>query len=140
MNELKKGVNVETIDYIVFFKGLKNMEIDIGFNDVEDVIHFQAQLNDTWFDFMLIHTFTTNVTSNRNGYFLLTSQAFSCLRNDAKSRGGVVRWGKKNFKNHTNSCNTMIAPYLVRNHCSLYIFEEKRTIHFEQYQGTMITH
>ncbi len=43
MNELKKGVNVETIDYIVFFKGLKNMEIDIGFNDVEDVIHFQTK-------------------------------------------------------------------------------------------------
>jgi hypothetical protein len=43
LNELKKGVNVETIDYIVFFKGLKNMEIDIGFNDVEDVIHFQTK-------------------------------------------------------------------------------------------------
>jgi hypothetical protein len=26
LNELKKGVNMETIDYIVFFKGLKNME------------------------------------------------------------------------------------------------------------------
>jgi hypothetical protein len=34
---------MEIIDYIVFFKGLKNMEIDIGFNDVKDAIHFQAQ-------------------------------------------------------------------------------------------------
>ncbi len=42
LNELKKGVNMETIDYIVFFKGLKNMEIDIGFNDIEDLIHFQC--------------------------------------------------------------------------------------------------
>jgi hypothetical protein len=40
LNELKKGENVETIDYIIFFKGLKNMEIDIGFNDVEDFTHF----------------------------------------------------------------------------------------------------
>ncbi len=40
MNELKKGVNMETIDYIIFFKGSKNMEIDIGFNDVEDFTHF----------------------------------------------------------------------------------------------------
>jgi hypothetical protein len=59
LNELKKGVNVETIDYILFFKGLRNMEIDIGFNDVEDFIHFQAQLSDTWLDFMLVHTFAT---------------------------------------------------------------------------------
>jgi hypothetical protein len=40
LNELKKGVNMETTNYIVFFKGLKNMEINIGFNDVEDLIHF----------------------------------------------------------------------------------------------------
>jgi len=44
LNELKKGVNVEIIDYIVFFKGLKNMEIDIGINDVEDLTHLQAQI------------------------------------------------------------------------------------------------
>jgi hypothetical protein len=36
----EKNVNMETTDYIVFFKGLKNMEIDIGFNDVEDLTHF----------------------------------------------------------------------------------------------------
>jgi len=40
MNELKKGVNLESTNHIVFFKGLKNMEIDIGFNVVEDLIHF----------------------------------------------------------------------------------------------------
>jgi len=131
LNELRKGVNVETTDYIVFFKGLKNMEIDIGFNDVEDLTHFQAQLSDTWLDFMLIHIFATNITLNRSGYFLLTSQAFFCLRNDAKSSEGVARWGKKIFRNHKKSCNIMIALYLVRNHWSLYIVEEKRTIHFD---------
>jgi len=135
MNEPKKGVNMETIDYIVFFKGLKNMEIDIGFNDVEDLTHFQAQLSDTWFDFMLVYTFATNVTLNRNGYLLLTSQPSSCLRNDAKSRGGVARWGKKIFKNHTNFINIVIAPYLARNHWSLYILEEKITIHFDSILG-----
>ncbi len=36
----RKGVNVEATNYIDFFKGLKNMEIYIGFNDVEDFIHF----------------------------------------------------------------------------------------------------
>ncbi len=35
--ELKKCVNVEIIDYIVFFKGLKSMKIDISFNDVQSV-------------------------------------------------------------------------------------------------------
>ncbi len=64
---------METIDYFIFFKGLKNMEIDIGFNDVEDFIHFQAQLSDTWLDIMLVHTFIMNVTSIKRGYFLLTS-------------------------------------------------------------------
>jgi hypothetical protein len=72
-----------------------------------------------------------NVTSNKSGYLLLISQASSCLRNDVKSRGGVAMWGKKNFKNHTNSINIVIAPYLAHNHWSLYILEEKRTIHFD---------
>jgi len=36
----RKGVNMETTNYIDFFKGFKNMETDIGFNDVEDLIHF----------------------------------------------------------------------------------------------------
>jgi hypothetical protein len=40
LNELKKGPNVETTNYIVFFKGFKNMEIHIGFNVVEDLTHF----------------------------------------------------------------------------------------------------
>jgi hypothetical protein len=135
LNELKKGVNVETTNYIVFFKGFKNMEIHIGFNDVEDLTHFKTQLSDTWLDFMLVHTFAMNVTLNMSGYLLLTSQASSCLKNDVKSRGRVARWGKKKFKNHTNSCNTVIAPYLAWNHWSLYIFEEKRTIYFDSILG-----
>jgi len=84
---------------------------------------------------MLVHTFAMIVTLNRSGYLLLTSQAFSCLNNDDRSRGGVVMWGKKNFKNHTNFCNTRIAFYLTWNHWSLYILKEKRTIHFESILG-----
>jgi hypothetical protein len=38
--ELKKGVSVETIDYIVFFKGLKSVEIEIVFNDVHNFTNF----------------------------------------------------------------------------------------------------
>ncbi len=67
--------------------------------------------------------------------FLLTSQASFCLKNDVKTRGGVARWGKKNLKNYTNSCNIVIAPYLAWNHWSLYILEEKRTIHFDLILG-----
>ncbi len=96
---------------------------------------FKAQLSDTWLDFMLVHTFAMNVTLNKSGYLLLISQASSYLNNDVKSRGGVARWGKKNFKNHTNSCNIVIAPYLALNHWSLYILEEKRTIHFDSILG-----
>jgi hypothetical protein len=84
---------------------------------------------------MLVHTFATNVTLNRSEYLLLTSRASSCLRNDVKSRGGVARWGKKFFKNHTNSIYTVIAPYLAQNHWSLFILEEKRTIHFDSIPG-----
>jgi hypothetical protein len=69
--ELKKGVSVETIDYIVFFKGLKSVEIEIVFNDVQSLTNFQAQFNDTWFDFMFIHTFGKNVVKSRNMYLLL---------------------------------------------------------------------
>jgi len=84
---------------------------------------------------MLVHTFAMIVTLNRSGYLLLTSQPFSCLNNDVRSRGGVVMWGKKIFKNYTNSCNTRIAFYLTWNHWSLYILKEKRTIHFELILG-----
>jgi hypothetical protein len=84
---------------------------------------------------MLVHTFAKSVTSNRSEYLLLTSQVSFRLKNDVKSRGGVAGWGKKNFKNHTNSCNTVIAPYLAWNHWSLYILEGKRTIHFDSMLG-----
>ncbi len=40
--KLKKGMNVETIDYIVFFKGLKSVEIEIVFNDIQSLTNFQA--------------------------------------------------------------------------------------------------
>jgi len=57
------------------------------------------------------------------------------LKNDAKNRRKVARWGKKIFKNHTNYVNIVIAPYLVWNHWSLYILEDKRTIHFDLIPG-----
>jgi hypothetical protein len=84
---------------------------------------------------MLVHTFAMIVTLNRSGYLLLTSQAFSCLNNNVRSRGGVVMWGIFFFKNHTNSCNTSIAFYSTWNHWSLYILKDKRTIHFESILG-----
>jgi hypothetical protein len=59
---LNKGVSVEITNYIVFFKGLKSMEINIGFSDIQSVTNFQSQLNDTWLDFMFVHTFTMNDT------------------------------------------------------------------------------
>jgi hypothetical protein len=67
-------------------------------------------------DFMFIHTFAMNVTSNRSGYLLLTSQASFYLRTNVKSRGGVARWGKEKLKNHTNSYNIVIALYMAWNH------------------------
>jgi hypothetical protein len=65
---------VETTNYIIFFKGF----------DEHGNRHF-----------MLVHTFATNVTSNKSGYLLLISQAFYCLRNDVKNRGGWLGGGRK---------------------------------------------
>jgi len=45
-------------------------------------------------DFILVHTFATNATSNKSGHLLLTSQTFSYLKNDVNNRGG----GRKNSK------------------------------------------
>lgn len=106
------------------------MEIPIDFNDVQSLTNFQAHLSDKWLDFMLIHTFAKKVL-NRNNYLLLTSQASSCLRNDAKNRGGVAKWGKNFFKYHLDFCNIVVVPYLAQNHWSLYILEDKRTIHLD---------
>jgi len=111
--ELKKGVSMETINYIVFFKGLKNVEIEIVFNDIQSFTDFQAQLNDTWFDFMLIHTFAKNVVKSKSRYLLLISWVSSYLKSDVKNKGGVARWRKKNFKNRSYFYNTVVAPFLA---------------------------
>jgi hypothetical protein len=59
--ELKKRVNVEITDYIVFFKGLKSMKLTLVLMMFK-VSNFQAQLNNTWFDFMFVLTFAKNDT------------------------------------------------------------------------------
>jgi hypothetical protein len=83
---------------------------------------------------MLIHTFAKNVL-NRNNYLLLTSQSFSCLRNDVKNKGGVAKWDKNFFKYHSDFCNIVVVPYLVQNHWCLYILEDERTIHLDFTSG-----
>jgi len=55
----------------IFFKGLKNMEIDIFLCDLEGFTNFEALMSDKWLDFMLIHTLAKNVVSNMCRYILL---------------------------------------------------------------------
>jgi hypothetical protein len=57
LDELKNDITPNTLDYIVFFKGFKSMEIDIFFSDIEYLIDFEAPMSDKWLDFMLVHTF-----------------------------------------------------------------------------------
>ncbi len=74
-------------------------------------------------------------------YFLLNAKASNVLQNEVQNGGGTKRWGTKYFKHSSNLRNTMVVPYLDKDHWSLYIHEEKRCIHAILFQGsTMMQH
>ncbi len=54
LNELK---NDTTLNYVIFFKGFKSIEIDIFFSDIEHFIDFETPMSNKWLDFVFIHTF-----------------------------------------------------------------------------------
>jgi hypothetical protein len=57
LDELKNDTIPNALDYIVFFKGFKSMEIDIFFSDIKHLIDFETPMSNKWLDFMLVHAF-----------------------------------------------------------------------------------
>ncbi len=82
MDELINGTPLDAFDYIIFFKGLKNMEIDITLSDLDHLTNFEAPMSNKWLDFMLVHTFAQNFASNRGMYLLLNVQTSRLLKNE----------------------------------------------------------
>jgi len=64
-------------------------------------------------------------------YFLLNAKASRVLQNEVQNGGGTKRWGTKYFKHSSNLKNTMVVPYLDKDHWYLYIHEEKQCIHYD---------
>jgi hypothetical protein len=64
-------------------------------------------------------------------YFFLNAQAFKVLQDEVQNRGGTKWWGTKYFKHSSNLRNTMVVPYLDKDHWSFYIHEEKWCIHYD---------
>jgi len=58
VDELRNGTPLNAFDYIIFFKGLKSMEIDISLFDIDHLTNFEAPISDKWLDFMFVHTFS----------------------------------------------------------------------------------
>jgi hypothetical protein len=129
LHELKNDTAPYAMDYIVFFKGFKSMEIDIFFSDIEHLIDFEAPMSDKWLDFMLVHAFVYNIISNKDTYLLSNAQASKVLQNEVQNGRGTKRWGTKYFKHSSNLRNSMVVPYLDKDHWSIYIHEEKWCIH-----------
>jgi hypothetical protein len=75
VDELRNGTPKQAFDYIIFFKGLKSMEIDISLSNFDHLMDFKAPMFNKWLDFMLVHTFAQNVASNRGMYLLLNVEA-----------------------------------------------------------------
>jgi hypothetical protein len=46
LDELKNGTLPNVFDYIIFFKGFKNMEINISLNNFEHFMDFEAPMSD----------------------------------------------------------------------------------------------
>jgi hypothetical protein len=82
VDELRNGKSLDAFDYIVFFKGLKSMEINISLFDLDHLTDFEAPMSDKWLDFMLMHTFAQNLASNRGMYLLLNAQVSRLLKNE----------------------------------------------------------
>ncbi len=56
MDELRNGTPLDVFDYIVFFKGLKSMEIDISLSDLNHFMNFEAPIFDKyWISCLCIH-------------------------------------------------------------------------------------
>jgi hypothetical protein len=89
LDELKNDATLNALDYIVFFKGFKSMEIDIFFIDIHHFIDFEAPMSNKWLDFMLVHTFVHNVILNRDMYFLLNAKASRVVQNEVQNGGGT---------------------------------------------------
>jgi hypothetical protein len=130
VDELRNGTPLDVFDYIVFFMGLKNMEINISLSNIDHLTNFEAPMFNKWLDFMLMHTFTQNVASNTSMYLLLNAQASRFQKNETQNGRGTKRRGTKYFK-HSSTFNNTIVVYLDKNHWSLYILEEKQTIHYD---------
>jgi len=73
VDELRNETPLDAFDYIMFFKGLKSMEIDISSSDLDHLTNFEAPIFNKWLDFMLVHTFAHNAASNMGMYILLNA-------------------------------------------------------------------
>ncbi len=83
MDELRNGTLLDAFDYIIFFKGLKSMEINISLSNFDHLTDFKAPMFNKWLAFMLVNTFAQNVASNKGMYLLLNVQALRLLKNEA---------------------------------------------------------
>jgi hypothetical protein len=77
---------------------------------------------------MLVHTFAQNVASNMGMYLLLNVQASRLLKNEAHNGRRTMQWGNFYLKHNSTFNNTVVVPYLDKDHWSLYILEEEQTI------------
>ncbi len=133
VDELLDGLRTDTtsdgLEYIVFFKGLKSMEINIYLCDLECLTNFEAYMLDKWLVFVLVHTLAKNVVLNKCRYIFSNAQASKLFKTKLQNGGGTKRWGTKYLKHVSLLSNTMVVPYLDKNHWSQYIMEEGCTIH-----------
>ncbi len=98
LDELRIDTTSYGLEYVVFFKGFKSMEIDIFLRDIQCFTNFETPTFDKWLDFMLVHTLAKNIVSNMCMYILLNAQAFWLLKIELQNGGGTKRWGIKYFK------------------------------------------
>ncbi len=69
--KLRNDATINPLDYIVFFKGFKNMEIDIFLCDLECFTNLETPMSNTWLDFMCIQTFGKTIVSKKGMYIAL---------------------------------------------------------------------
>jgi hypothetical protein len=89
LDELRIDTILNGFEYIVFFKGLRSMEINIFLCDFKCFTNFEAPMFDEWLDFMLVHTFAKNLVSNMCRYILLNAQFYRLLKIELQNGGGT---------------------------------------------------
>ncbi len=94
LDELRIDTTSDGLEYVVFFKGLKSMEINIFLCDLECLTNFEAPMFDKWLVFMLVHRLAKTLCQTNVGTFCQMHKLLGYSRLNFKMEEGQKGGGQ----------------------------------------------